>query len=164
MQERHRLFVSTSVVKTKGLLLGIVPTGPGHCALPLAFTLSFSLSRGISGASPSPPIERVARGRRAPAAGLCARPGSRLGPYFVGFYCRSGRGGRPEIGPRRSVASPFFVQHAGERTDHSSSGPRHQLSHSWCLGGQDLVQRPQDRLHCPATPCPGTPGPTATVH
>ena len=60
--------------------------------------------------------------------------------------------------------SPFFVQHAGERTDHSSSGPRHQLSHSWCLGGQDLVQRPQDRLHCPATPCPGTPGPTATVH
>ena len=60
--------------------------------------------------------------------------------------------------------SPFFVQHAGERTDHSSSGPRHQLSHSWCLGGQDLVQRPKRRLHCPATPCPGAPGPAATVH
>ena len=142
--------------------------GRRHCARALA-SLFFSLSLSFClGEFPGPalllPNERVARRRRAPAAGLCARPGRQLGPDFLGLYCRSGRGGRPEIGPRGSVASPFFVQHAGERTDHSSSGPRHQLSHSWCLGGQDLVQRPQDRLHCPATPCPGTPGPTATVH
>ena len=92
--------------------------GRRHCAraLILLFSLSFCLGEFL-GPALLLPNERVARRRRAPAAGLCARPGRQLGPDFLGLYCRSGRGGRPEIGPRGSVASPFFLQHAGARTD-----------------------------------------------
>ena len=48
------------------------------------------------------------------------------------------------------MSFPLFVQHAGERTDHSSSGPRLQLSISWGLGGQDLVQRLKKETVCTA--------------
>ncbi len=62
----------------------------------LSFSL-FSFS-GNFWARPSPPFERVARGRRAPAAGLCARPSSRRGPHFPrNFNLVEVAGGNPKL-------------------------------------------------------------------
>ena len=83
-----------------------------------SFFLSFFLGE-ISWASPSPPIERVALGRRAPAAGLCARPSSRQGPDFLEIYFRSGCGGQPKNRPRRpkrpGLLPPLFLCSTPER-------------------------------------------------
>ena len=90
--------------RARGLLgRGIAPE-PGHCARFLVLSsLFFSFLGRISGPALLPPIERVARGRRAPAAGLCARPGSRLGPNFRRvLIVVEVAGGDPKSGPRQA--------------------------------------------------------------
>ena len=65
--------------------------------------ISLFIQGRIYWACPPPPFERVARGGRAPAAGLCARPGNLRGPLnrIVGG---------PGSGPKSSPQAASFGQ------------------------------------------------------